>query len=289
MGTSGSSKGSPGNVPIVPPWVPPVPAAAPEGASPPDGATPGPPVAPGQQPAPIAPTVPAPSPIASARRFVAARRSAGSFAETGNDRDLKRSMRHYVQKGYGGSRTAASRFGGTIQNAGSLYSALAPSSAAAARAPGEPTIDRTLLAGRSALEVIDAVIDAVQPSNGTQDAEASRTAIKGALSELLQRFPDADLLELSDEQREFAIERYVGFDVYQRFALDLGKIIQDKAPSPTTALRRLKEVKDYIKETVSASFRKLKAAGQSLSRGSVSRTVQAALADALSVFEHYRE
>jgi hypothetical protein len=131
-------------------------------------------------------------------------------------------------------------------------------------------------------------VDAVQPSNGTQDAEASRTAIKASLSELLQRFPDADLLELTDEQREFAIERYVGLDVYQRFALDLGKEIQDKAPSPTVALSRLKEVKDYIKETVSAAFRRLKAVGRQLSGGQVSQIVQVALRDALSVFEDYR-
>ena len=136
---------------------------------------------------------------------------------------------------------------------------------------------------------MDAIVDAVQPVNGTQDAEASRTAIKGALSEVLQRFPDADLLELTDEQREFAIERYVAFDVFQRFALDLGKVIQDKAPSPSTALARLKEVKDYIKEAVSAAFRKLKNTGRRLSRGRVAQIVQSALIDALGIFEHYRE
>jgi hypothetical protein len=135
---------------------------------------------------------------------------------------------------------------------------------------------------------MDAIADAVQPSNGTQDSEASRTAIKASLSELLQRFPDADLLQLTDEQREFAIERYVGLDVYQRFALDIGKIIQDNAPSPTVALSRLKEIKNYIKEAVSAAFRKLKTAGRALSGGRISQVVQAALTDALSVFEHYR-
>jgi hypothetical protein len=274
---------------MVPPWVPPAPPAAPDGTTPAD-VTPSTPTVPTTQPAaPAAPVAPLPSPIASTRRFVAARRSAGNFAKTGNERDLKRSIRHYVKKGYGGSGTAASRFGGTVQNAGSLYSALAPPSAAGAPAPGEPAVDRALLTGRSARDVMDAIVDAVQPSNGTQDAEASRTAIKGSLSELLQRFPDADLLELSDEQREFAIERYVGLDVYQRFALDLGKYMQDKAPSPTVALSRLKEVKDYIKETVSAAFRKLKAAGRQLSGGRVSQIVRAALSDALSVFEHYRE
>ena len=280
-------------MPMVPPWVPPLPA-------PPAASPAGPDETPAPETSPVEPTTGAgqpplstpqavPLPIASARRFVAARRSAGNFAKSGNERELKRSLRHYVQKGYGGSGTAVSRFGGTVKNAGSLFSALSPSSAPSTAAPREAVIDRAILAGRGAREVMDGIVNAVQPSNGTQDAEASRTAIKASLSELLQRFPEADLLELTDEQREFAIERYVGLDVYQRFALDLGKAIQDKAPSPTVALRRLKEVKEYIKEAVSAAFRKLKAAGRRLSGSRVSQIVQAALTDALSVFEHFRE
>lgn len=80
-----------------------------------------------------------------------------------------------------------------------------------------------MLAGRSAKEVIDAVVEAVRPADGTQDAEASRAAINDALSELLTIFPDADLLNLNDEQRQLAIQRFVAIDVYRRFALDLGK------------------------------------------------------------------
>jgi hypothetical protein len=284
MGTSGSSKGSPGNVPMVPPWVPPVPPPAPGNASPPG--TPSQPDQAAQPPA-SAPT-PAAVPIASARRFVSARRSAGSFAKSGSARDLKRAMGHYVQKGYGGAHTAARRFGGTVRNAGSLYSALTPPSGAAAPTT-EAVIDRVLLAGRSAGEIMDAIVNAVQPVNGTQDAEASRTAIKGSLSEVLQRFPEANLLELTNEQRDFAIECYVALDVYQRFSLDLGKVIQDKAPSPRAVVARLKEVKDYIEQTVSAAFRKLKGAGQRLSSARLTQIVQSALVDALAVFVHYRE
>jgi hypothetical protein len=150
-------------------------------------------------------------------------------------------------------------------------------------------LDRALLSGRSANEIMDAVVEAVRPVDGTQDAEASRTAIKGCLSEVLVRFPDANLLELSEEQRALAIELYVALDVFQRFALDLGKTIQDKAPTASAALGRLKDVKDYVKETVSSAFRRLRAAGKTLSAGRVSQIVQRALLDALQVFEHYSE
>ena len=222
--------------------------------------------------------------MAPAGRFAAARSSAGSFAASGSARDLKRSMRHYVRKGYGGAQTAAQRFGGTANSAGALYSVLTPGQPGAAADSGA-RIDRALLAGRSASEIMDAVVEAVGPADGTQDTEASRKAIRGCLSEVLERFPEANLLELSEEQRAFAVERYVALDVFQRYALDLGKTIQDKAPSPRAVLSRLKEVKEYIRETVAAAFRKLRTAGQNLSAGRIAQIVQGALLEAFQVFE----
>ena len=273
---------------MVPPWVPPAPPSNPAPSAPDENASAGPAESGAPKEAnPGAPSAPrAVIPIAPAGRFSAARRSAGDFARTGSARDMRRSVGHYVHKGYGGSSTAVKRFGGTVSTAGALYSALSPGESGTTGEAGQ-RLDRTLLAGRSATEVIDAVIEAVRPVDGTQDAEASRSAIKDALSELLTRFPEADLLQLTLEQREFAIERYVSVDVFQRFALDLAKTIQDKAPSPTAALGRLKDVKEYVKETISAAFRKLKAAGTSLTSGRVTQIVKSALSEAMQVFEHY--
>jgi hypothetical protein len=134
---------------------------------------------------------------------------------------------------------------------------------------------------------MDAVVEAVRPADGTQDAEAARAAIKDALSELLTMFPDADLLNLSEDQRGFAIEHFVAIDVFRRFHLDLGKTIQDKSPTATVALERLKEAKNYIKETIAAAFRKLRAAGSRLTTGHVNEFVRSALSEAFQVFEGY--
>jgi hypothetical protein len=280
---------------MVPSWVPDVPVAPPAEVPPsPDSTRPA-------DVAPIGPSTPdsrpevvtiapaSPVPIAPAGRFRGARSSAGSFARTGRSNDLRRSVGHYVRTGYGGARTAVKRLGGTAINAGALYGALSPTSPATTSSDAGGRLDRALLSGRSASEIMDAIVEAVRPVDGTQDAEASRTAIKGCLSEVLVRFPDADLLDLSEDQRAFAIERYVALDVFQRFVLDIGKTIQDKAPSASTALRRLKEVKDYIKETVLSAFRQLRDGGQIPSAGRVSQIVQRALLDALKVFESYSE
>ena len=296
MGTSQSSKGSPGGVPMVPPWVPP-PEAPPtlpadgDGANPPDDANPDGQQVPAQQPTAAPNPAPSPSlpvPMAPAARFGGARRSLGNFARTGDSADMRRGIGHYVRTGYGGAHTTTRRFEGTTSAAGALYGALSSTAAGQAAATGSP-LDPVLLAGRSAREVMDAIVEAVRPADGTQDAEACRAAIKDALSELLTRFQQADLLVLTPEQREFVIERFVAIDVYRRFVLDVGKAIQDKAPSAVTGLSRLKQVKDYIKESIAASFRKLRDAGRTISTGRVNEIVRAALTDTMQVFEGYAQ
>jgi hypothetical protein len=289
MGTSQSSGGPGPGVPMVPPWTPPAPANdPPAGAPPADGGEP----APGEQdgaPPPASAAAPAePVPIAPPARFAGARRSLGDFARTGDVRDLRRGVGHYVRTGYAGSGTATQRFGGTAATAGALGGVLANSAAGQPAAAGSP-LDPALLAGRSVGEVMDAVVEAVRPGDGTQDAEAERAAIRDALSELLTRYPDADFLNLDAEQRVFAIERFTAIDVFRRFELDLGKTIVEKAPSPATALARLKQARDYVKETVAASFRKLRDAGRTLNAGRISQVVRDALRETFDVFEGYAE
>lgn len=279
MGTSASSKGPGAGVPMVPPWVPDVP-LPPEDVGSNDTPATQPPNRPELQ-------ISRPqSPTAPAGRFVGARRSFGSFAKTGNQGDLRRGLGHYVSRGYGGSETAVRRFGGTASTANALYGALSTSPGTAVGTPGRE-FDPALFAGRSAREIMDAVVESVRPVDGTQDAEANRSAIKDALSDLLETYPEADLLNLSEDEKSLAIERFLAIDLYQRLSLDVGKTIQEKAPTISEALARLKEIRDYIRQSVAASFRKLRLAGQSLTAGRVKSFVGAALRDTFMVFEGY--
>ena len=279
MGTSQSSTGSPPGVPMVPPWVPDVsPPDAQDGDNDVDIQT--------SLPTDERPALPQPVVVAPRGRFGPSRASLGNYANSGSAYDMRRGLGHYVGKGLGGASTAVRRFGGTARTASALYDALATiASGQAATVDGR--LDSTLLAARSANEVMDAVVESIRPVDGTQDAEASRIAIRDALSELLNRFPDADLLRLSEEERLFAIERYVALDINARFRLDVGKSIQDRAPSPLTALSRFREVKDYIKETVSAAFRQMRNVSQQLSAEGIVGIVRQALYDTFRVFEDY--
>ena len=61
---------------------------------------------------------------------------------------------------------------------------------------------------------MDAVVEAVRPADGTQDAEAGARQSRMRLSELLTRFPEADLLNLTEDQRASPSRRFVAIDVY---------------------------------------------------------------------------
>lgn len=276
MGTSKSGTGPAAGVPLVPPWVP-------DPMVPDDGSSNGADSQNQEAPPGLAPQ---PAPIAPRARFGPARSNLGKFARTGESHEMRRALGHYVQKGLGGAGTAVRRMGGTIRTAGSLFGALSATAVGQAATPGSP-FDPALLAGRSVDEVMDALVEAVRPVDGTQDAEASRRAIRDASAELLDRFPEANLLHLSEDQRGFVIERYVALDVFNRFALDLGKTVHDKAPSLSVALSRLKDVKDYIKETVSAHFRAMRKDGEQLGTRRIIEMVRQTLRETFEVFEEY--
>jgi hypothetical protein len=183
MGTSRASAGSPSKVPMVPSWVPDV--VLDDAQLPTDGNQPD--DKPKDDSSSAIPT--SSIPLAPVGRFRAARTSLGKFASSGGSDQMRRGVGHYVRTGFGGSAIAASRFGGTSRTAGSLYDLLGGGRAGAG-ADQTGRLDRTLLEGRSARDVIDAIVEAARPVDGTQDAEASRNSINDALSEVMERFPE---------------------------------------------------------------------------------------------------
>ena len=274
MGTSSSGTGPGPGVPLVPPWVPPLP---PPPGDDPEGETEA-----DRQPrrAHAGPTPPTGRPpLAPARRFAAARRSLAKYASEGARADMRNGLGHYVGTGYGGARTATRRMGGTVRTAGILYGVLSSGTATDSDIAG--------LSARSADDVMDALVETVRPADGTQDAESGRRAIRDALSDLLSRFPNADLLLLSQDQRVFAVERYIARDVYNLFCLDVGKTIHVNAPTASDALSRLRDVRDYIVESVSSRFRALQATGGTLTTSRVSDIASRALQETFEVFEEY--
>lgn len=269
MGTSQSSKGSPSSVPLVPPWV----------SNAVAGAASAPAVPPSTQTLVLAPPA----------RFGAARRSLGEFAATGAKDSMKLGVGQYFKRGLGGGGgggAGAARFGGTASTAGKLNAALAGLSGRATQR-GDVVVDRSVFEGRDVADVVRAVVEAVRPVDGTQDAEASREAIGESLAELLKTDPKADLQRLTDEQRLQVVQEFIARDIFHRLVLDVGGAIKARAASPKIYLKRLDQILSYLRQGIAAAFRRLSTTGQKATRSHVTELSRRAISDALGVFEEY--
>lgn len=277
MGTSQSSLGPGAGVALVPPWAADLPfEPEPEAPSPNAGE-----IEPDRAVDPL--PEPATSPVAIPGRFRDARRLLGSFARGGDTADLRRAVGHYVSSGYGGASTMGRRLAATSATASRLGGVVT-----SGQSPdGTNLRDQVLASGADANQIVNAIVEAVRPVDGTQDAEASRRALSDALSDLLEQFPDADPLALDGAQRDFVIERYTALEVYNRFALDMQRTVIEKAPSATTALSRMKQIQAYIREQVAAGFRRVRDRGTTPTSQGVAAMVRSALAETLLIFEEY--
>lgn len=199
---------------------------------------------------------------------------------------MRRGLGQYVQRGLGTSRWATERMGGTARRAGALYGVLH------ALGSGTPLsvdlgIDTASLAGRPAREIVDRIVEALSPSDGTQDSEASRDSIFKALSRLISREPTADLVALTSEQLEFAIELFIGEDICRRIDLDIGKTVLYNAPRLTTAIRRMEEIYRYVRQVVALSFRRRISNSSPLSQRTVTSLVSRVIRNVFRIFESY--
>lgn len=266
MGTSSSSSGPGGGVPLVPPWVPDTGAPAAVGK---------------QEPA-------SPEQVAPSARFGPARRNLGDFARSRDRSSLRRGLASYVRRGLGGAKSATHRMGGAAARSGTLFGTL-DSLRTGSMDPAQLGFDAAGLVGKSAREIIDRVARFVSPSDGTQDAEASQRAVNAALSDLLDAVPDVDIASLTADQIDWVLERHVVYEIVQRIELDVGKAIVDKAPSPATAIDRMKEVREYVEESVSAAFRSHRQSGAPLNASAATKLTSNVIHDTFAVFEEYVE
>lgn len=280
MGTSKSSSGSPSGVPLVPPWVPKdtqkEPAAytkKPDSNYPKD-------IENDPRRQPLNPKLDTTSPNAPDGRFRATRGQLGRFARSGDSNELKRGVGSYTQSGLGGKKQASRRFMGSANAAGNLYRVLTDLA-------NNTSAEKAILAGKAAVDIMDSIVDATRSLDGTQDSEACRASINDALVELFEMQPNADLLNLSDLEKEIVIERFIASEIFRRFILDVGSSIRNKAQNAIIAANRLKEAKEYIREVVIFSLKKIKDSGKILGPSNVRSISKELLNESFSVFEDY--
>lgn len=250
MGTSASSKGPGSGVPLVPPWV----EDNPE--------------------------------VAEPSRFKAARINLGKFAKNGSEDSLGRGLGYYSKNGLGGSANGASRMGRSTRAAGG-YADVLRALSDGTQIPADVPLDPAALAGKGQQDVADAIIDAVTPSDGTQDADISRDSAARAFAEVLQQDPNADLTALSAEQIELFFELFLANDLVSRIQLDVGMAVFDKASNSAEAVQRLEQMQQYVRQEFLRSIRELKAAGTRLQQGNGKALGDSAIKATLEIFEEW--
>lgn len=222
--------------------------------------------------------------VAQPGRFRSARTNLGSFAKSGTEDSLKRGLGHYTRSGLGGSAIGTMRMGRTTAAAGSfadVLSALRDGSPLPLNIP----LDPATLTGKSQQEIADAIIDAVTPTDGSQDAESSRDSAARAFAEVLEINPTADLTALPQDMVELFFERFLANDLVARIQLDVGKAVLDRAKDAATAVQRLETMQSFVKQEFSRAVLALKDAGQRLQQGNGKELGAAALKATLDVFE----
>lgn len=292
MGTSASSKGPGSGIALIPSWVTPVePLPEPieiDPQEPTEEESEAPDVEeePAREDGEHA-TIdqPAVDRSAPARRFSGTRRSLGQFANSGNRSDLQRGLGHYVRSGLGGASSGGARFGNSARVGGSLFNILDGLRAADSR-PAEVGLDRRALAQLPANEIAERIVDAIAPNDGSQDREASREALAHAMSALLTQEPNADLLQLTIEQIDLLVIGFLAEDFWRRIDLDVGQALFEKVDAPT-ALLRCEEMRNFVFQTISESFRQRNAGGQTLNRSQAAALCASIYKDTLAVFADY--
>ena len=224
--------------------------------------------------------------LAPPGRFRQARRLIGAFAGSGSGTDLKRGIAYYYRDGLGGARRASKRLSGTVSVVHSLYRTFAVL-AGVEIDESDKFLELLQLQDRPIEEILNSIVEAICPVDGKQDTEAHRHAVNEALSDLLSRYPDASMFDLTFEQRIFVVERYIVQEIFERLDLDIGSHLRRKCKSVKVELQRFGEIKNYIGEVVARTFQNTLDTTKEINLSRIREFISSILQNAIEVFESY--
>lgn len=212
-------------------------------------------------------------------RFRGTRRALGKFVDSGDIHYLQQALSHYVKTGYGGSAIMGRRLQSTAIIADRLNAFFQ------ADAVNSELWDTVISSGNDAVMVLDTIVEIVSPIDGTLDRESSRRSIYCALSDLLDHYPNTEIVNLTDRQREFVIERYVAYDVYNRFCLDNQRNILENASDVRTVFQRLTQIQEYIVAKVAYAFKNVRKKIRRVKSSDIITIIKQVLYEVSHIFE----
>lgn len=244
MGTSTPFGGPNGRTPLVPDFVDDADAAPTSAPAPQDGTGVPPPPAPR----------PNPSPPPMPERFRNARRSFSKFASSGGDdrRALGRAVSQYVGQASGGSNAAARRMGSSRSAAARIASFLGDVSARGLQA-ALASFNLSGLAGRSASEILSALVENFCPEGGSIDEGIARDAFMETVIDLADAGV-TDMANLTVDQMQTVLELYVTHTIEDRIYNDIGTKGVELPASVSAAEAVQDQLHDFILGGVTDAF-----------------------------------
>ena len=175
---------------------------------------------------------------------------------SGSSQNYKRVVSSYV-KAHGGSTRAAKSAVSGIKATSGLGQFLSSSSTQGIR----ETLSKYNVEydGRTAKEILTDVINSIAPVPVTKEDSVARKALVRTMEVLYEKLEDENndisTLEKIDESLlnemvPIQIESYI----YERIINDLGSRIESKSSSPSDAISKEKELKEYVKSKVETTL-----------------------------------
>lgn len=259
MGTSKPYDGPGDKNPLLPDW-------AQDGGEPDDGPPPPPPdplpEPPGEYPPPLPPLPPFPTPDPGTppplpppdpelRPWNKAKRAMGRFASTGGRGDLQKAGRNYVRARGGSAQAARAASAGRTATTGlvGFLSDVATRGIDAALR----TIGLGDVIGQPVEAVLAAIVNALAPAGVTLDEVTARRMTDEVLVAIFEKYGavEEDIRKLNAMDAagvEEAFRLSVAEFIFQRWMLELGKRVEEKAVTAREARRLELEIKSYVIE-----------------------------------------
>ena len=229
MGTSASSKGPGAGVSFDPPWLD-------------DIDVPG-------QDNNVNPAVG----FAPKARFGSARRSMGEYVRSGSKDSVRRSLGHYSKTGMGGAQNVARRMRTSTKTAANFFNTFRSLRDDTTFSLGKE-ISELKNRGADPSEIIDAIVGHVCPKGGSVDEVSCRDSGTSALSEFMDRNPDADFGNLSDDQIWSLTAMYLGNETFSRIQMDIGQAFEKQDVPYVIRVIRMNEMREYIQSEIATQM-----------------------------------
>ena len=195
--------------------------------------------------------------LAPKARFRNARRDLSDYVRSGNRDSLRRALGNYSKSGMGGARNVANRLRLSTKVASNLFNTLYSLREGTNSTLGM-IISKLKAEGANAYQLIDIIVENVCPNGGSIDESSCRDSGNAALREFIEKQPDADISNLSDDEIWTLTGSFLGDETFNRIQLDIGQAFERQDIPLTDRVVRFNDMREYKKSEKSAQINLLR-------------------------------